>query len=134
MSNKINNELNRGIQDDLVLSNVKNDLILSDQREALSALSMDDEFVENLISQKTLKGVQKLFSNRGVILSEEEIDSFIEMVKSVSSKEQLPDEFFEDAAAGVLNNQGMHRLVNSTADIINGTPESKEIYNSVFCI
>lgn len=132
--NKNFNMENNNVQDDVAVVDIKDDLILSDQKEALNALSMDEKFIESLVSQKTLKDMQRLFNNRGVILSEEEIDSFIEMVKASSSNKSLPDEFFEDASAGVLNNQGMYSLVNNTVDLINDSKESKKISGSVFWI
>ncbi len=112
---------NKNIQDDIILTNQECGLVLSDQKEALGALAMDKEFVEKLISQKTLKSMQQLFNNRGVVLSEKEIDDFIEMVKASVTKTELPDEFFEDAAAGssVLNNAGTYQLINSIASQVN---------------
>ena len=127
---------NDKVQNDMVLNNVCDDLVVSDQKESLSALSLDSGFVENLIAQRTLKKLQKLFANRGVVLDENETDGFIEMVKSFSSKMPLPDEFFENASAGsaVLNNQGMLDLVNKTAEVINETPEKKSFFKSIFWI
>ena len=113
--------------DTSVVVDAKDELVLSDQKEALSALAMDEKFVKSLVSQTTLKDMQNLFRNRGVILSEREIDAFIEMNKASSSKSILPDEFFNDDASKVLNNQGMYNLVNSTVDEINSSKEDKAI-------
>lgn len=124
------------VKNDMVLNNICDDLVVSDQKESLNALALDTAFVENLISQRTLKDMQKLFANRGVILSENEVDNFIEMVKSFSTKLPLPDAFFEDAAAGsrVLNNTGMLGLANKTADIISSNPDRNDFSDSVFWI
>lgn len=133
MSRKTNN-VHSDIKDDMILSDMKDEMVVSDQKEALAALAMDKEFVENLISQKSLKDMQALFSNRGVILSEEEVDLFIEMVRKSSAKEELPDNFFGDIAAGSyerLVNEGMGKLVGSMSACINGEPESKKFGDSV---
>ena len=62
------NRENENIQDDMILQNNESALVISDQKEALSALAMDDEFVNNLISQTTLKAMQQLFYNRLLLL------------------------------------------------------------------
>lgn len=128
------NRENENIQDDMILQNNESALVISDQKEALSALAMDDEFVNNLISQTTLKAMQQLFYNRGVILSEEEIDDFIEMVKASVTNTELPDEFFDNAAAGssVLNNAGTYQLVNSIVRMVNN--ESNTYWESVLWV
>jgi hypothetical protein len=128
------NRENENIQDDMILQNNESALVISDQKEALSALAMDDEFVNNLISQTTLKAMQQLFYNRGVILSEEEIDDFIEMVKASVTNTELPDEFFDNAAAGasVLNNAGTYQLVSSVVKMVNN--DSNAYWKSVLWV
>lgn len=128
------NRENENIQDDMILQNNESALVISDQKEALSALAMDDEFVNNLISQTTLKAMQQLFYNRGVILSEEEIDDFIEMVKASVTNTELPDEFFDNAAAGssVLNNAGTYQLVSSVVKMVNN--DSNAYWESVLWV
>ncbi len=117
------------------VSDAGTEMILSDQKEALSALALDQEFVEHLLAQKTLKGMQSLFKNRGVILSAKEIDDFIEMVKAFSTKQALPDQFFENAAAGFASNTGAITLASKMAETVNSPEPSirpKLLEDSVF--
>lgn len=131
IDNNQDNLMNINLEDDMALPDQKDELVVSDQKEALNVLSKDESFLKSLVSQKTMNDMQKLFRSRGVILSFEEIDSFIGMVRHSSLKEELPDEFFENASAGVLNNSGMYNLVGATSDIINDTPENEGFSKSV---
>ena len=128
----INNDLMvPDTKDDMILADVKDELIVSDQSEALNAVAMDTDFVKNLISQETVKNMQGVLNNRGIILNLAQVDAFIDMVRASSSLQELPDDFFEEANAGVLNNPGMYKLVGRAADIINTEPESAQLRNSV---
>lgn len=128
---------NENAQDDMILIDEKCDLVLSDQKEALDALAMDKDFVDKLICQKTLKGMQQLFSNRGVILSEEEIDDFIEMVKASVSKNRLSDEFLETISVGAAVEHSplpYCGLLYSIGNLVNGKKENPAYIDSAMWI
>lgn len=126
--------MNVNLQDDMATIDQEDGMVLSDQKEALKILANDKGFLKELISKKNVKDMQNLFSKRGVILSFEQIDLFIEMVRHSALKEELPDDFFENAAAGdgVLNNEGAHNLIGSITNLVNEIPESPEVRESIF--
>lgn len=100
-------------------------LVVSDQHDALNKLASEPEFVKALLAQKTMQEMQNLFLGRGVTLSYEEIDAFLEVVKSSLRKEKLDDDSLDKVPGGVFDSPAIFHLANKVATGLNDLPEDK---------